>query len=319
MPVILRDQLGDVLLGDGHVVLAGLLRARRRAPRSNSARFGSSCGLQVAALLPVLALGGGLVLALQLLDLLLQVADVGGHALRVDHVLGAGLVDQVDRLVRQEALGDVAAPRACTAASIASSVILHLVVRLVARPQPLQDRDRVLLRGLVDVDRGEAALQRRVLLDVLAVLVERRRADDCISPRASAGFIIVEASIAPSAPPAPITWWISSMKTITSPCARLISSITAFRRSSNSPRNFEPATIAAMSSASTRFVLQVLRHVAGDDLLRQALGDRRLADAGLADDHRVVLRAPVQDLHHAPDLVLAADHRVELALRARPR
>ena len=37
-------------------------------------------------------------------------------------------------------------------------------------------------------------------------------------------------------------------------------------------------------------VAQVLRHVAGDDLLRQPFDDRRLADAGLADDHRVVLR-----------------------------
>ena len=32
-------------------------------------------------------------------------------------------------------------------------------------------------RGLVDEDRLEAPLERRVLLDVLAVLVERRRAD----------------------------------------------------------------------------------------------------------------------------------------------
>ena len=72
-----------------------------------------------------------------------------------------------------------------------------------------------------------------------------------------------------------------------------------------------------MSSASRRLSLQVLRHVAGDDLLRQALDDRRLADAGLADDHRVVLGAPVEDLHHALDLVVAADHRVELALARR--
>ena len=42
--------------------------------------------------------------------------------------------------------------------------------------------------------------------------------------------------------------------------------------------------------------------------------DRRLADAGLADQHRVVLRAPRQDLDHAADLVVAADHRIELAV-----
>ena len=61
-------------------------------------------------------------------------------------------------------------------------------------------------------------------------------------------------------------------------------------------------------------VLEVLRHVAAHDALRQPLGDRRLADARLADQHRVVLRPPRKDLHHPPDLFVATDHRVELAL-----
>jgi hypothetical protein len=53
----------------------------------------------------------------------------------------------------------------------------HAVVRLVALLEPAQDRDRLLDIGLVDEDRLEPALERGVLLDVLAVLVERRRAD----------------------------------------------------------------------------------------------------------------------------------------------
>ncbi len=44
------------------------------------------------------------------------------------------------------------------------------------------------------------------------------------------------------------------------------------------------------------------------------LDDRGLADARLADQHRIVLRAPLQDLNRAADLVVAADHRIELAL-----
>ena len=51
------------------------------------------------------------------------------------------------------------------------------VVRLVALLQPAQDRDRVRDGRLADEDRLEAPLERGVLLDVLAVLVERRRAD----------------------------------------------------------------------------------------------------------------------------------------------
>ena len=46
----------------------------------------------------------------------------------------------------------------------------------------------------------------------------------------------------------------------------------------------------------------------------ETLDDGGLADAGLADQHRVVLGAARQDLHHALDLRLPPDHRVELAL-----
>src|SRR6476659_8218492 len=52
----------------------------------------------------------------------------------------------------------------------------YFVVCPVALLEPAQDRDGVLDGGLADDDGLEAALERGVLLDVLAVLVERRRA-----------------------------------------------------------------------------------------------------------------------------------------------
>ncbi len=51
------------------------------------------------------------------------------------------------------------------------------MVCLVALLQPSQDRDRVGDRRLTDVHRREPPLERRVLLDVLAVLVECRCPD----------------------------------------------------------------------------------------------------------------------------------------------
>src|SRR5699024_7946287 len=48
---------------------------------------------------------------------------------------------------------------------------------LVVVAQALEDVDRVGQRGLVDLDRLEATLEGRVLLEVLAVLVESRRTD----------------------------------------------------------------------------------------------------------------------------------------------
>ncbi len=67
------------------------------------------------------------------------------------------------------------------------------------------------------------------------------------SPLAKAGLSILAASTAPSAAPAPTSVWISSIKRTTSPSAFFTSFSTAFKRSSNSPLYFAPATIAPIS------------------------------------------------------------------------
>ena len=61
-------------------------------------------------------------------------------------------------------------------------------------------------------------------------------------------------------------------------------------------------------------VLQGLGHVAVDDALGQTLHDGGLAHARLADQHGVVLGAAAEDLDGAADLLVAADHRIELAV-----
>ena len=76
------------------------------------------------------------------------------------------------------------------------------------------------------------------------------------SPRASIGLSMFEASIAPSAAPAPTTVCSSSMKRMIFPAASVTSFRTAFRRSSNSPRNFAPAISAPRSRAMTRLSLR---------------------------------------------------------------
>ncbi len=72
----------------------------------------------------------------------------------------------------------------------------------------------------------------------------------CSSPFAKAGFNILEASIAPSAPPAPIIVCISSINKITSFDA-ITSSITVLRRSSNSPLYLAPAINSDKSRVTT--------------------------------------------------------------------
>ena len=58
---------------------------------------------------------------------------------------------------------------------------------------------------------------------------------------------------------------------------------------------------------------QALRHVAVDDALGEAFDDGGLADAGFADEHRVVLRPAGKDADDAADLLVAADDGVHLA------
>mmetsp|Transcript_28659 Transcript_28659/g.77145 ORF Transcript_28659/g.77145 Transcript_28659/m.77145 type:complete len:253 (+) Transcript_28659:445-1203(+) len=61
--------------------------------------------------------------------------------------------------------------------------------------------------------------------------------------------------------------------------------------------------------------LEGLRHVARHDPLRHALGDGGLAHARLTEQDGVVFGPPAEDLDRAANLVVAADHGVELAVR----
>ena len=206
--------------------------------------FSRSAFAQDELLLLVAQAGGGLevlpvdrgLLALPHVgDLLVVLPQVGGRRHPADPQPRAGLVDQVDGLVGQEPVGDVAVgQRRRRDQRLVGD--RHPVVRLVAVAQPLEHLDRVRDRRLGDLDRLEAALERGVLLEVLAVLVERGRADGL---QLAAGQHRLEdrlaASIAPSAAPAPTRVWISSMNSTMSPRVR-ISLSTFFSRSSKSPR-----------------------------------------------------------------------------------
>jgi hypothetical protein len=98
--------------------------------------------------------------------------------LRVDFDADArrGLVNEVDRLVRQLPVGDVAM-RELGGGDDRRIGDFDAVMHGVFLLEPAQDRDRVLERGLVDEHFLEAPFERRVLFDVLAIFIERRRAD----------------------------------------------------------------------------------------------------------------------------------------------
>ena len=135
------------------------------------------------------------------------------------------------------------------------------------------------------------------------------------SPRASIGLSMLPASMAESPPaPAPTTVCSSSMKVMIWPSLVLdlgedglqpLLELTAVLRARDHRAEVE---------RDQPLVLQRLGHVALDDALGEPLDDGGLADAGLADEHGVVLRTAGQHLHDAADLLVPADDRVELAL-----
>ena len=135
----------------------------------------------------------------------------------------------------------------------------------------------------------------------------------CSSPRASAGLSMLEASIAPSALPAPTSVCSSSMNRITSPAAATSCS-TAFSRSSNSPRYFAPASSAPRSSERRRRFFSVSGTSPLTMRCAKPLDDGGLADAGFADQDRIVLGPAREHLDGAADFLVATDDRVELVL-----
>ena len=124
----------------------------------------------------VVLLGQRHLLDLQAADRALDLVDLDRAAVDL-HAQPAGrLVDQVDGLVGQEAGGDVAVGQG-GGGDDRGVGDPDPVVHLVALLEPAQDADGVLDARLADEHLLEAPLERRVLLDVLAVLVQRGGAD----------------------------------------------------------------------------------------------------------------------------------------------
>ncbi len=166
---------------------------------------------------------------------------------------------------------------------------------------------------LAHLDRLEAPLERGVLLEVLAVLVERGRTDGLQlaagqhrledggrvdralgGTRTDEGVDLVDEHDD-----------VAAGADLLEDLLQALLEVTAVAAAGDQRAEVEGVEL---------LVLERLGHLALDDGLGQALDDGGLADAGLADQHRVVLGAAGQHLHDALDLLLAPDDRVELAL-----
>ena len=183
-----------------------------------------------------------------------------GGAVKLQPHARGGLVHQVDGLVGQETVADIAVGQADGGLRSASSAF-YLVMRLVAAAQALENSQRLFRAARLPGQAG-SALQRGVLsmfLRYSSKVVAR------LQLAAGESGLRMAASMLPSALPAPTSVWNSSIKRITFPLFHILDGILS--RSSNLPRYLLPAIMLPRSRDRMRLPVSVPGNLAGHDYL----------------------------------------------------
>ena len=192
--------------------------------------------------------------------------------------------------------------------------VFELVVFLEIGLEPFQDLDRILNRRLVDVDLLEAPHQRAVLLEILTVLFIRCRADAADRAggerrleqvgrvhRAAGGRAGADHGVDLVDEHDRAGIGLDLLDHLLEPLLE----VAAIARAGEQRAHIEREDGGAFEH---------VRHLAMHDAARQALGDRGLADAGIADEQRIVLLPAAEHLDRPVDLGVAADQRIDLAV-----
>ena len=250
-------------------------------------------------------------------QLRLEIIDLRGRHLAGNARAGAGLVDHVDGLVGKEPIRDVAVgqPR-----GVRKRVVRYgdLVMVLVVPPEARENRDRLLHRGRIDDHGLEAPFERTVLFHVSAVFVQRRGSDALqFTPRQRRLEHVrrVDRTLG---------------RTGSNQRVQLIDEQDDVAVAGDLVHDrlealFELAPVLGPGDhgghvqCKDAVFPEALGHLPAGDQLCQSFDDRRLPDSGLADQDRVVLFSPAEDLGDALDLGLAPDGRIQLPLACKSR
>ncbi|MNE29071.1 hypothetical protein D3C80_1225390 [compost metagenome] len=237
------------------------------------------------------------------------------HALlfRLQALVGTRFVDDVDRLVRHVPVIDIARSQlgGCTQRLI---TVFDVVMRLETPLQATQDADGVFHRRLGDIDLLEAPRQGPVLLEDAAKLLERGRPNAADISRRQQWLEQVGG-----------VHHATGSRTGTDDGVDLIDEQDRLGTLFQLMQQRLEALLEVAAVLGTRqqraqvqgiddAVGQKVRHLVIDDTLGQPLGDGCLADTGFADQQRVVLAPPGEDLRNALDLAFTPDQWVDTAL-----
>ena len=187
------------------------------------------------------------------------------------------------------------------------------MVRLVLVPQAADDLDGFGNRRRLDDHGLEAPFQGAVLLDVLAVLVEGGRADGLDLTARERGFEHVGRVDGAFSRPrtdqrvqlVQEQHDVLRLTDLLHDRLQALLELAAILRAGHQRAEVE---------LEQALVGQHVRDLVAHDALGEALDDGGLAHAGLADQHRVVLGPPGEDLDDPLDLLLAPDDGIELRL-----
>ncbi len=251
-------------------------------------------------------------LDLELHDLAFKLIDLRRHGIQLHAQTRSGFIHQVHRLVGQKTVGDVAM-RESRGGDQRSVLDADAVMNFVTLLQPAQDRNGGFDRRLFHEDGLEPSFQRGVLFDVLAILIERGRAD---TPKFTARELRLE-HVRGVSRAFSFAGAHDGMEFVNE------ENDASFAGGDLFEKGFQPLLkLAAVFGAGDHgakvhghelLVLERLRNVTADDPASQAFGDGGLAHAWFANKDRVVFRAAAEDLHHPTDFLIAADDRINFA------
>ena len=247
-----------------------------------------------------------------LVECVFHLAEFGRFARRLQVYARARLVQHIDRLVREEAVGDVA-PGEFHAGLQRLFRIAYLVVLLVVGGDVAQDLERLLGRRGLDDDLLEPALERRVAFDVLAVFVERRGADGLQFAPCECRFEDVgrvEAALCRTGTHDGVYLVdeydrVLGLAQFVEQLLHALLEFAAELRARYERRYVE---------REERLVGDGVGHLAACNAQSQPFDDGALAHARLADEDRVVLLAAREYLDYALDLLLAPHDGVDFTL-----
>ena len=242
----------------------------------------------------------------------LNLVDLGGHGIDLNAQAGGGFVNQVDGLVGQEAVRDVTVGKH-RGGNNGRILDAYAVVNFVALLQAAQNGDGIFHRRLAHLDGLETPLERRVLLHILLVFVERGGAD-ATQLAARQGRLEHVGSVNRTFGSSRAHQGVQFVDEKNDLAARFFN---LFEHGLQAVFKLAPVLRTRHHRTQVKrhdaLRFERFRNVARHDALRDAFHNGRLAHARLADQHGIVFGAARKHLDHAANFLIAADHRVELA------